>query len=363
MNDEEKVMSDSARPKDDLELATINRMSPPGNAVRRLRAGHVALLVALGAALALLARQLEAPLDVYRTIDDLQFADASLRECVVATAREQDWANVGMFTSLRCNSPEGNGIRNLAGIEHLVELTDINFAFNQIGDVAPLAELSSLAVVDLSHNQISELPVFRAAHALRRIDLNYNRLTNLSWLTVQHFPQLNTLAIAHNDLSDLGGLELIPSLRELSVRGNHIVDLQAIRSMQNLELLDAGENQLADISGISDMLQLRQLFLDGNRISKVDALRNLLRLEELSLENNTLGSVAPLAGLERLQRLNLERTGIGSLGEILTLGNIEELRVGANEALDCSSIFAAKAEYGDAALHYDQECANEPSGN
>jgi len=350
-------MAHTADNDDGPELATINRITPSNSAAKRFHAGYVILLLVCIAVIALIARHVEPPLDVYRTIPELEIPDAALKECVVATATERGWANVGLFTSLRCNNPSGKDIRDLTGIEHLVELTDVNLAFNAIADATPLAALPNLAIVDLSHNRIRQLPVFRSAHALKRMDLNYNLLDSLAWLTTQHFPQLDSLSIAHNNISDLAGLELITELQELNVRGNRLTSLQAITSLRALFMLDAGENMLDDLGDIGTLVELRRLFLDGNRFSNIEGLGPLHNLEELNLENNTLDSTAPIAQLARLQRLNLNQSGITSLGDILALGDIELLRISANPGLDCASITAAIAQYGEAAIKYDQPCA------
>lgn len=349
-------MADTTDNNDDLELATFNKITPT-SAAKKFHAGYVIFLLASIGVIALIARHVEAPLDVYRMVTELEFADAALQECVVATAAERGWSNVGLFTSLRCNNPSGNDIQDLTGIEHLVELTDVNLAFNAITDAAPLANLPNLAIVDLSHNKIRQLPVFRSAHALKRMDLNYNLLESLAWLTTQHFPQLDSLSIAHNNISDLSGLELIVDLKEFNVRGNRLTDLQSVSNLRALFMLDAGENHLGDLGDIGALVELRRLFLDGNNFSSVDGIAPLHNLEELNLENNTLGSIAPISQLERLQRLNLDQSGITSLTDILGLGDLELLRVAGNPELDCDSIAAAIAEYGDAAIKYDQACA------
>jgi len=350
-------MANTADNNDDLELATFNKITRPTSAAKKFHAGYVIFLLASIGVIALIARHVEAPLDVYRTIAELQFTDAALKECVVATADERGWSSVGLFTSLRCNNPSGNDIQDLTGIEHLVELTDVNLAFNAITDAAPLATLPNLAIVDLSHNKIRQLPIFRSAHALKRMDLNYNLLDSVAWLTTQHFPQLDSLSIAHNNISDLSGLELMVGLQELNVRGNRLANLRSVSNLQALFMLDAGENRLADLGDIGALVELRRLFLDGNNFSSVDGLEPLQKLEELNLENNTLGSIAPIAQLERLQRLNLDQSGISSLTDILALGDLELLRVSGNPELGCDSIAAAIVEYGDAAIKYDQACA------
>ena len=349
-------MSEKFNNTDDPDMATLDKIGGPVPAARKKRFGYLATLLAAVAVVALVARREEAPLDVYRSITELQFADNALRNCVTEIAAQHGWSHVGLFTSLRCNNPSGDGIKSLAGIEHMVELTDINLAFNEVSDASALAELPNLTIVDLSHNKIDQLPVFRSAHSLKRVDLNYNLLDSLAWLTSQHFQQLDSLSIAHNHVSDLTEVSLIEGLKELNIRNNRVSDITPATAIPGLFMLDAGANRLNDVSGIGALTELRRLFLDGNRISTLDGLQGLSKLEELSLENNPLHSIAPLAGLEHLQRLNLDRTGIQSLADVLALGDIEWLRVSGNPDLQCESILAAVAEYGAPTVKFDQDC-------
>lgn len=296
-------------------------------------------------------------LDVYKTVDELVFVDRVLEECVDYLARTNGWDDVGHFSSLRCNHPSGDGIETLDGIEHLVELTDVNLAFNRITDIDPLAELTHLAALNLSHNEINRVPTLNSATSLKRIDLNDNRLMSVQWLSTQRFAVLDSLALAHNQISDFSPLSSLIDLGELNVRGNHISDIEPILSLGSLVLLDAGGNSIANISSIGRLSDLQRLYLDSNRLSSLTGLASLQQLEELDLANNALQSIAEISRLYRLQRLNLSRTGITSLAEILALGDIEMLQVTGNPDLACATIADAVREYGDEAIKRDKNCA------
>ena len=148
-------------------------------------------------------------LDAYKSVAEVQFADPVLDECVKATGRDMGWTSVGNFVVLNCSNPTGERIRNLDGIQHMIELTEVNLSFNEIADIGRLAELSRLAVLDLSHNRIRQLPALRFAPELRELELNHNELDSLDWIAAQHFPLLELLALANNDISEIdaiGGL-------------------------------------------------------------------------------------------------------------------------------------------------------------
>jgi len=337
-------------------MATLNDMTPPGPKASPYRVRLSTVLVVIIVAVLLILAVKPNELDVYKTFNELQFADPALARCVKESAIANKWRDVGHAQKLRCNNPSGDGITSLEGIEHLVELSEINLAFNHISDTGPLATLPRLETVDLSHNSVSELPVLRSAPILRRIELNYNQIESLEWLAAEHFLALESFSVVHNHISDVTEIPALDGIRELSIRDNAITDLEPIWQLHNLVMLDAGKNLVEDISGIGELRQLGRLFLDRNHITRLNGIEHLHRLEELDLANNRLQSTAPLASLERLQRLNLNQTGITGLTDILALGDLDLLRVSGNPDLACEDIAAAKAEYGATSIRSDKQC-------
>ena len=222
--------------------------------------GSFLLAVIIVLLVALMVRP--AKLDVYKTVDEIEFADASLASCVQRAAVQHGWQDVGHIVSLRCNHPTGDAVVSLDGIEHLVSLTDVNLAFNAISDISALAELPNLTVVDLSHNLLTDIPVMRSAGRLERLELNYNRFETLDWLAAQNFLVLQSLSIAHNDLDSLAPLLAVTQLRELNVRNNRLVDIEPVFALTDLELADLGGNRIASAEGMNALANLRRLFLD-----------------------------------------------------------------------------------------------------
>jgi Leucine-rich repeat (LRR) protein len=349
-------MSDNSKNENQPRMATLGEITRPPNAPSRSLTKMAVILLLVIVALFLVLQDKQDKLDVYKTISELEFADAALERCVNLTAEVNGWTDVGHFLSLRCNSPSADGIRRLDGIEHLVELTDVNLAFNRITDVAPLAHLPRIAVVDLSHNMITRLPVLKSAPNLKRIELNYNLLGSLEWLTAQHFPVLDSLSVAHNQISDVTAIPTLKGVTELNVRNNQIANLEPILQLTALVMLDAGGNLIDDLSDIGMLSELRQLFLDSNKLSSLEGLENIPALEEVDLSNNALQSTSQISQLFRLQRLNLDQTGISSLSDVLALGDLEVLQVSGNPDLGCESISQAIREYGIAAIKSDKVC-------
>lgn len=345
-----------------LKLATLAHIEiPSGRPWLGLAIICLALLVA-SAVLFFLVRAKQGKLDVYKTLAELHFADPALEECVRSTGEANGWSQVGLFTSLHCNNPSGGAIQSLGGLEHLVELTDVNLAFNEIADIRPLARLPRLTTVDLSHNRIERLPVLHSSPSIKRLELNHNSLDSLKWLSSQHFPQLDTLSVANNQIADVAAVASLDRLRELNIRDNRIAELGPVGQLKELVMLDAGGNLFSDLFALGGLKELRRLFLDGNQISSLEGLGSLQQLEELDLSGNPIHSAGPLAELYRLQRLSMNYTGISRLDDILSLGDLEVLEISDNPELECEAIAAAVQEYGAAAIISNKDCPQAPGG-
>ena len=80
------------------------------------------------------------------------FSDSNLQSCVDALAASNQWLSSAQVTgALDCSK---KNIVSLAGLEYLVNLTELYLSYNQITDVEPISQLTKLKVVRLQNNAI-----------------------------------------------------------------------------------------------------------------------------------------------------------------------------------------------------------------
>lgn len=110
------------------------------------------------------------------------------------------------------------------------------------------------------------------------------------WVTIrdleglQYCPRLRTVALAGNDIDDIGPLASCPLLERLNLAGNLVSDLTPLANLRALRHLDLSDNKVADLSALSE-----------------------LPLESLNLGSNvTLRDLAPLAAVQGLTELYLD---------------------------------------------------------
>ena len=162
-------------------------------------------------------------------------------------------ADMSILTAL--HAPKKN-IRNLTGLEHATNLTELGLGDNAISDISTVARLTNLTLLDLRDNSIS-------------------------------------------NISPLAGLT---NLTALGLGKNNIRDISPIAGLTRLTALNLWENVIADISPLATLTNLTELRLDTNFISNISPLARLTQLRKLYLKDNSISDLSPL----------VQNTGLGN---------------------------------------------------
>lgn len=127
----------------------------------------------------------------------------------------KDWAGLKKVRFL------GRSIKKLNGLQHAVNLRELNLRRNKIKVLDPLSELPRLEVLILADNRIKELgglngPVLEG---LSHLDLSINRIDDLLALKWDRMKSLTHLDIRYNyiDLQDRAVAELLSDLQSQGV--------------------------------------------------------------------------------------------------------------------------------------------------
>lgn len=144
--------------------------------------------------------------------------------------------------------PEEQQIKDISGLEHFVNLTNLNLSFHAIEDITAIGKLSKLTALSLGGNRIKNI-------------------APLSGLT-----QLNRLELFNCEAEDY----------------------TALSNLVNLEHLSLGRSLIKDISVLSGLNQLRELTIDNTEVSDISSLANLVKLERLHLSNTPIIDFTPL---------------------------------------------------------------------
>ncbi|WP_277157481.1 leucine-rich repeat domain-containing protein [Bifidobacterium sp. ESL0798] len=218
------------------------------------------------------------------------------------------------------NSSTNETIKDLTGLDQLVNLTYLDLSDNEITDITPVGNLSKLTWLNLSHNRISDISPLAglgdgkaAVRALAGQTTTLPRTRSLASSpsaligTQSDEPAaLHDLNLAGNSITDTSALSGLTSLTDLDISGNQIDNVAPLSDLQNLTELNIADNKVADISPLSGLKKLTSLNLDNNQVGDVKPLAGLAGLTDLSLDGNHISDTAPLTGLSGLTTFNLK---------------------------------------------------------
>ena len=230
----------------------------------------------------------------------------------------------------------GNGVRQLVGVEHAVNLSSLGSENGAISSLVPLADLASLRVLNLRRNDIAELGPLANLTSLWWLGLDDNAIADVSPLS--GLTSLTYLTLGNNEIAELGPLADITSLTQLTLRGNYISDVSPLAGLTSLTHLLLGWNDISDVSPLAGLTALNQLGLHSNDIADLSPLADMTSLTYLGLSNNGIADVTPLAGMTALTELWLSSNAIFDVTPLAGLTALTWLWLHSNDIADLSPL-------------------------
>ena len=270
-------------------------------------------------------------------LDGLEHA-LNLRDLELESNQIARLSPLSGLTELRKLRLSNNTIANLLPLAGLAELQSLGLGFNEITDLSPLAGLAALRDLGLSDNPtVADLSPLSRLTALETLSLNNNAAANLSPLA--GLAALRSLRLDNNAILDLSPLSGLTSLRRLSLNYNEIVNLSPLSGLTALTWLSLNDNAITDLSPLSDLTALVGLELNTNAIQDLSPLSDLTALTwMLLLSDNAIQDLSPLSGLTGLQNLHLYNNAIVDLSPLSGLMALRELYLFDNAIVDLSPL-------------------------
>jgi internalin A len=178
-------------------------------------------------------------------------------------------------------------------------------------------------------------------------------LTDISALPT-YFPNLTTLFLGGNAITNYAALQQLPNLTGLSLKGNNLdaAALGVLGGLHEMRILELDECQLdnTDLGHLSDLTNLYHLVLNDNGITDISTLSGLTGLLVLKLGdsptvvgNNAITDLDPIKNMTGLQTLILGGNNIGAnqaanLDVLDDLGNLVSLDLDDNGLTSVGSL-------------------------
>ena len=156
-------------------------------------------------------------------------------------------------------------------------------------------EMKELTILWVVNKGVRDLTGMQHATNLTQLGLNLNRISDLSPLV--GLTELNYLQLSANKISDISGLTGLTKLAYLNVHLNGISDISPLAGLTGLNNLNLGFNAISDVSSLAGLTNLEWLGVYNNQISDISPLAGLTNLKWLGVHNNEITDLSPLAGL------------------------------------------------------------------
>ncbi len=151
--------------------------------------------------------------------------------------------------------------------------------------------------------------------------INFGKSSDLRVLSC--FPDIRTLGLMGQEVSDLSPLKRLTRLESLNLGYTGVRDLTPlvqIKTLSGIHIANAGD---VDISPLGQMGRLTRLGLLRTKITDFTPLKKLNDLEELNLSGSPFSDMSLLKGMNKLKTLYLVKTKVSSLPEWIVDWNPE----------------------------------------
>ena len=157
---------------------------------------------------------------------------------------------------------------------------------------------------------------------LQVIDAGIRDLTGLEYAT-----NLETLILAHNQISDISPVKNLKNLTHLKIKDNQVSDISPITELMNLEILEIEHNEISDIFPLARLINLHHLDISDNPFSDISPIVGLINLEVINFTNKNVGDISFLAGFKKLKSFTTWDNPISDISVLEELPQLERVSI------------------------------------
>tara|TARA_B100000989_G_scaffold182126_1_gene136960 strand:- start:354 stop:1793 length:1440 start_codon:yes stop_codon:yes gene_type:complete len=271
-------------------------------------------------------------------MDDYILTSNALNVLKFAPDAEDIWVDGGNIDFYDFDSRFLNRLTNLAGIEALPNLTEINLRGHKLDSInisknqslkTLYANFNSFKKLDTSENE--NLENFAIDNNTVVPQLDFSKNNSLISLAIPNIPAGGSIggdSDSYIDINNLVSLEFldIPSCNFISIDVSNNKDLIELRaSFNKLETIDLKNNN-----------KLKKLYLASNNISEIE-IQNLVDLEEMFIYSNQLKKL-DLTQNTKLQSLHIHGNKLEGVFDVSMIENLNELEIERNPNLTCLKV-------------------------
>jgi internalin A len=268
---------------------------------------------------------------------DLELIKKKINECSKSKDTDLDLSDldlhiipkeIGDLTHLLSLNLSNNKIRDIQGLENLVNLEKLDLSRNNILQITGLKNLTKLKILRFWSNHIYKIEGLDTLSQLKILDLTNNDIREITG--IDKLSCLADLDLADNNISRITGLDKCLDIKNINLSFNLITEISGLDNCGGILYLDIAYNQIETISNLENLKSLIQLDLSYNNISTIQGLTTLVELEDLNLSKNLIKRIENLDSLLKLVFLDLSENQISEISGISHLINLTSLSLAKN---------------------------------
>lgn len=140
-------------------------------------------------------------------------------------------------------------------------------------------------------------------------------------------PNLETLFVNYQELSDISAIAGLECLETVNFRHTRIEDVSALSGMQSLRRVCLFDTNVSDISCLDSCPRLWDVELGSSLVDSAEKLAGFDSVRSLSLKDLNMVSLKGMERFLRLEQLNLSNTAVKDLSPLLSLPNLKTVIV------------------------------------
>ncbi|MBR6168661.1 hypothetical protein IKQ74_01830 [Candidatus Saccharibacteria bacterium] len=222
-----------------------------------------------------------------------------------------------------------NGVYYISYDEYGIEAQLSGIVSTSLDDATKISSIASQTVKDIINEKLSFYIIEKdneqyisdyARNKVSYLDLSSRGLNNNDLRGIaEAFPNLTSLYMAENNISDLAPMSKLKELYSVDLTKNNITDVSALCSEEKLSWIELGYNKITDVSCLNDKFaknEYSHLNISGNK--GVVGYENLTNLDALIADDIGLKSLESLRKLTKLSSLQVRDNDIKSLDGLST---------------------------------------------
>ncbi|WP_427036692.1 leucine-rich repeat domain-containing protein [Cytobacillus pseudoceanisediminis] len=240
----------------------------------------------------------------------------------------KDFSSLNNLSGLMYLTLSNNGIGSIPDLSGLKSLEILELSSNNITSLKGLEGLSNLMMLTIESNPVSDFTVLSKMKLLY-LDASYTDMQNLKWAA--DLTQLEGLAVAGNNLSDISPLKNLKNLSMLLLNENQISDIRVLLELERLEYVTLFNNEGLDLSEGSEAMKIiEQLLAKGVFVEFENITEGMLYFDSIASTSNTIDVSWTYEGEEEIEEYQLYLDGelIGSADPSETFYTFEGLEPG-----------------------------------